>query len=120
MSAVEALGTEEHDEPRWTFGDRLAKARKASGLTGEQMAARLSEILGTNISKQTIANWENDKNQPRRLLAVVNAWVDQCPPGFTTEWVLRSRCVTVLAGQGPDWYQPPLPMLRPLAVVGTT
>jgi len=52
-------------ETRWfaaevaTFGDRLAGAREAAGLTQEQLAQR----LGVRLS--TLQNWEDDLAEPR-------------------------------------------------------
>lgn len=53
------------DENDWfgpdaaTFGDRLAGAREAAGMTQTQMARRLG------VKKATIAAWENDLSEPR-------------------------------------------------------
>lgn len=53
------------DENDWygpdsaTFGDRLAAAREAAGMTQSQMARRLG------VKKATIAGWENDVSEPR-------------------------------------------------------
>lgn len=40
------------------FGDQLRKIRTDAGLTQEQVASELS------VSRQTISNWENNKNLP--------------------------------------------------------
>lgn len=42
-----------------TFGDRLAAAREALDLTQGQLAKRLG------VKKSTIANWEDDRAEPR-------------------------------------------------------
>ena len=53
------------DENDWfgpdaaTFGDRLAGAREAAGMTQSQMARRLG------VKKATIVAWENDLSEPR-------------------------------------------------------
>ncbi len=53
------------DENDWygpdaaTFGDRLAGAREAAGMTQSQMARRLG------VKKATITGWENDLSEPR-------------------------------------------------------
>lgn len=53
------------DETDWygadaaTFGDRLAGAREAAGMTQAQLARRLG------VKKATIAAWENDLSEPR-------------------------------------------------------
>ncbi len=40
------------------FGEQIKEARKALGLTQEQMANQLG------ISRQAVSNWENDRNLP--------------------------------------------------------
>ncbi|SFT61852.1 helix-turn-helix domain-containing protein [Sedimentitalea nanhaiensis] len=42
-----------------TFGDRVAGAREASGMTQTQLARRLG------IKKATLTGWENDMSEPR-------------------------------------------------------
>ena len=42
-----------------TFGDRLAAAREAAGMTQKQLAKRLGVKLGT------LNAWENDMSEPR-------------------------------------------------------
>ncbi len=53
------------DETDWfgpeaaTFGDRLAGAREAAGMTQAQLARRLG------VKKTTVVGWENDMSEPR-------------------------------------------------------
>ncbi len=53
------------DENDWfgpdaaTFGDRLAGAREAAGMTQAELARRLG------VKKSTIGDWENDLAEPR-------------------------------------------------------
>lgn len=42
-----------------TFGDRVAGAREATGMTQAQMARRLG------VKKATVTGWENDLSEPR-------------------------------------------------------
>ncbi len=42
-----------------TFGDRIAGARDATGMTQGQLARRLG------VKKETLAGWENDISEPR-------------------------------------------------------
>jgi transcriptional regulator with XRE-family HTH domain len=62
------------EDPTWSLGDRLGKARRRAGLTQADMAVAISERLGRSVSKATVSNWENDVAQPHRFLAVVDAW----------------------------------------------
>ncbi len=48
-----------YSEEHATFGDRLADARKAVGMTQADLARR----LGVKVS--TLAAWENDRSEPR-------------------------------------------------------
>lgn len=54
-----------NDETDWfgpdaaTFGDRLAGAREAAGMTQSQLSRRLG------VKKATIVSWENDLSEPR-------------------------------------------------------
>ncbi len=59
------LETRVNEEKDWygpdsaTFGDRLAGAREAAGMTQAELARRLG------VKKTTIADWENDLSEPR-------------------------------------------------------
>ena len=46
-------------DPVATFGDRIAAARVAQGLSQEEVAARLGVRL------RTLRNWEDDQSEPR-------------------------------------------------------
>ncbi|APG47489.1 helix-turn-helix domain-containing protein [Phaeobacter porticola] len=54
-----------NDDMNWygpeaaTFGDRVAAAREAAGMTQAQLARRLG------IKKSTLAGWEQDLSEPR-------------------------------------------------------
>ena len=48
-----------YSEERATFGDRLAAAREAAGLSQKNLAKRLG------VKSKTIAGWENDLSEPR-------------------------------------------------------
>jgi transcriptional regulator with XRE-family HTH domain len=62
------------DEGIWTWGDRLAKARRLAGLTQTEMAVQVAGRMDKSVSKQTISNWENDLNQPRELRTLMRHW----------------------------------------------
>ncbi len=59
------MATAEMDQDGWfseesaTFGDRLAAAREAVGLTQEEFSRRLG------IKLKTVEAWENDMSEPR-------------------------------------------------------
>ncbi|QFS81652.1 HTH-type transcriptional regulator ImmR [Roseivivax sp. THAF40] len=42
-----------------TFGDRVAAAREAAGMSPEQLARRIG------VKARTLQNWENDLSEPR-------------------------------------------------------
>lgn len=73
--------------PIWTVGERLAKARKATGLTQAQFAERIG------IARSSVANYELDVTMPRRL--VLNAWAHET--GVPVEWLLGQEDHSVTA-----------------------
>lgn len=75
-----------YGEDAATFGDRLAGAREAAGMTQKQLATRLGVKLGT------LRNWEDDLNEPRaNKLQMVAGML-----GVSLTWLLTGR------GDGPD------------------
>ena len=82
-----------YSEENATFGDRLAAAREAAGLSQKDLAKKLGVKAGT------LRNWENDLSEPRAnrlsmlsgLLGVSLSWllsgegdgID--PPGYEVE-----------------------------------
>ncbi|MFE3837490.1 helix-turn-helix domain-containing protein [Pseudogemmobacter sonorensis] len=69
-----------------TFGDRLAGAREAAGLTQEELARR----LGVRLS--TLQAWEDDMAEPRGNRLWMLAGLLDISPG----WLLTAE------GEGPD------------------
>lgn len=59
MSTISDENIDPFDEAVATFGDRLAAAREAKGLT----VAGLAEKLGVDV--ETVGVWENDSDVPR-------------------------------------------------------
>lgn len=55
----EEIYMDDWSETAATFGDRLAAAREAQGLSQSQLARRLG------LRVQTIRNWEDDRSEPR-------------------------------------------------------
>ncbi len=53
------LGASWFDGETATFGDRLAGARDAAGLSQEELAKRLG------VKPKTVRGWENDQSEPR-------------------------------------------------------
>lgn len=54
-----------HDaDIRRTYGERIAKARLAQGLSQRQLAERLS-ALGVKTSPQAVSQWESGATSPR-------------------------------------------------------
>lgn len=50
---------EEFGDDFATFGDRIANARDAMGLTQAQLSRRLG------VQEETLADWETDRSEPR-------------------------------------------------------
>jgi hypothetical protein len=89
------------DIPEWTMGDRLGKARRAAGLTRDQLAAE----LGTH--RNTLRSYETDR-VGRLNLSLIRLWALRC--GVPLLWLVgtdgdeeeirsRSRCTAICAGQ---------------------
>lgn len=69
-----------------TFGDRIAGAREAAGMTQKDLAKRLGVKLGT------LRNWEDDLNEPRaNKLQMLSGLLNVSLP-----WLLTGQ------GDGPD------------------
>ncbi len=69
-----------------TFGDRLAGAREASGLTQKDLANKLG------VKPSVISNWENDIKEPRaNRLQMMSGIL-----GVSLTWLLTGE------GDGPD------------------
>lgn len=77
------------DDDSATFGDRLAAAREAAGLTQTELATR----LGVNIA--TLRNWENDRSEPRSNRTQMLAGM----LGVSLRWLM--------SGEGPGLERPP-------------
>jgi len=77
------------DDPQWTLGDRLRKAREGAELTQGEMAERL------HVSRATISAWETDAHKPVRdgwdLLRLTTRYSEET--GVRVEW-FRSRCLS--------------------------
>lgn len=69
-----------HDDPVFTLGDRLAKARSLAGLTQGDMAARLF------VSRTSVNNWERGHTHPAPRK--VAAWA--AITGVRVEWLYGS------------------------------
>jgi transcriptional regulator with XRE-family HTH domain len=64
--------------PEWTLGDRLRKARRLGGFRDQRSFAA---VLG--ISHGSIANYEDDRTRPNRL--VIREWARIT--GVDEEWI---------------------------------
>ena len=72
-------------EKRLQIGRRIRTERRKAGLTGEQLAEKLTDLLGhdTPISQGTISAWENGKSFPRRIETLFAlAQVFRCDTGY--------------------------------------
>ena len=80
--------------PQWTFGDRIRKIRRESGLSQEQFAARI------RVTRPQLGAWEANENGPRDVVAVAVAIQHEF--GVPAGWVLGMP-----ASEGSDltgWY----------------
>lgn len=69
------------DRLKWTRGDRMAKARRAAGVTREEMG----NYLG--MSPQGCGMYENDQRFPK--LAIMRLWAMRC--GVPLAWLLGAE-----------------------------
>lgn len=73
-------------EKRLKIGRRIHNERKRMRLTGEQLAEKLTDLLGVHdkpISQGTISAWENGKSFPRRIETLFAlAQVFRCDTGY--------------------------------------
>ncbi len=75
-----------YSEDAATFGDRLAGARDAAGLTQAALAAKIG------VKTTVIAGWENDLKEPRaNRLQMLSGIL-----GVSLSWLLTGQ------GEGPD------------------
>jgi transcriptional regulator with XRE-family HTH domain len=83
-----------------TFGDRLAVAREAQGMTAAQLARRLG------VRRDTIEAWEADRSEPRanRLQMVAG--------------LLNVSLVWLMTGEGPGGPNLSAPPVDPATEIG--
>ena len=75
-----------YDPEATTFGDRLAGAREAAGMTQKEMAQRLG------VKLKTLQGWEDDVTEPRaNKLSTVSGLLN-----VSLRWLLMAE------GDGPD------------------
>jgi transcriptional regulator with XRE-family HTH domain len=106
-----ALPVEAHDDPIWTLGDRIWKARKDAGL--EQ--ADLAEAVG--VSRAQISKWERDQSEPR--VSELQRVAAACRVPF--RWLSSSAYnpdMEVLHGEPGEQMELSFLAQPPLAVVG--
>ena len=87
------------DTLQWTLGDRLAKARRAAGISSQEMAEALE------ITRNTVGNYEHGRTIPGRAMIMAWAAITNAP----IEWLLdldpNTRGFHDLI---PGYHQPPL------------
>jgi transcriptional regulator with XRE-family HTH domain len=67
--AVSVTEIRQH-EPKWSFGDRLRKARKDAHISQKRMA----ELF--DMSYGAISQWENVVSRPEKFQAAVRMWAE--------------------------------------------
>nr|WP_196220682.1 helix-turn-helix domain-containing protein [Roseibium denhamense] len=70
-----------HSSTDYTLGERICKARDASGLSTAQLARRLG------IKTSTLQSWESDRSEPRSNKLILLAGVLNVSP----TWLLVGR-----------------------------
>ncbi|QBY00040.1 helix-turn-helix domain-containing protein [Rhodophyticola sp. CCM32] len=94
MTQEPIFGAGWFDDDTATFGDRLAGAREAAGLSQNELARRLG------IKPKTVKGWENDQNEPRaNKLQMVAGLLN-----VSIMWLLTGQ------GEGLDGPEPVVPM----------
>ena len=83
-----------------TFGDRVAGAREAAGLSQAELARKLG------VRKDTVASWEEDRSEPRANKLTMMAGV------------LNVTIIWLLTGEGEGMAPPPLDVLSAQEVAG--
>lgn len=71
-------------QPKWTFGDRVRKARRSAGLSSREFAAALG------VTNSGLAQWETDRSLPRNPKAVAGQIEDLY--GVPATWLLTGGC----------------------------
>lgn len=66
--------------PIWTFGDRLRKARRRSGMTGQDFA----HVLG--ITASALGQYETDRAKPRDVVELARRV--EAVTGIPAAWLL--------------------------------
>lgn len=84
--SASAEGTDWFSEDTATFGDRLAGAREAAGLSQSSLAGRLG------VKTSVLRRWEDDLSEPRANRLTILAGM----LGVSLSWLMTGR------GDGPD------------------
>jgi transcriptional regulator with XRE-family HTH domain len=72
--------TETKGTPEWTFGDRMRKARRRSGMTVHEFAAAIG------VSSSALGQYETDRATPRDIVALAQRVQQQT--GIPAAWML--------------------------------
>ncbi len=80
MSRFEASENNTPVRPIWTFGDRMRKARRRSGLTVQEFADKLS------ITHSALGQYETDRSIPRDVVALAKRV--EALTGIPAAWIL--------------------------------
>ena len=75
-----AATDESYEEPEWTLGDRLRKAREHAHMNQDELAAVLDR------SRDTVIAWEKDKRSP--TVEVLQRWAEATK--VSAEWLIRT------------------------------
>ena len=80
---------------KWSFGDRIRKLRRATGLNQTEFGDRIGQKPGT------ISAWESGRNDEPRGVVAISKRIELAY-GVSALWVLGMQESPYPKGQGPD------------------
>jgi len=94
---------------RWSFGDRIRKLRRATGLNQTEFGDRIGQKPGT------ISAWESGRNDEPRGVVAISKRIELAY-GVSALWVLGMQESPYPKGQGPDDGVAPRTGLEPVTL----
>ena len=94
---------------KWSFGDRIRKLRRATGLNQTEFGDRIGQKPGT------ISAWESGRNDEPRGVVAISKRIELAY-GVSALWVLGMQESPYPKGQGPDDGGAPRTGLEPVTL----